>query len=98
MSGITKRPAFWVAFAILSAVSAMLAWRYFPEALPLINLDAKMSREQALESAGTMADRLHLVAPEARRAAAFTHDGSTQNYAESEAWGSPAVTRRRPGE
>src|SRR5256886_535594 len=98
MSGITKRPAFWVAFAILSAVSAMLAWRYFPEALPLINLDVKMSREQALETAGTMADRLHLVAPEARRAAAFTHDGSTQNYVELEAGGRPAFTRLLSGE
>src|SRR3989442_1472349 len=56
MSGITKRPAFWVAFAVLSAVSAMLAWRYFPEALPLINLDVKMSREQPLETAGTIAE------------------------------------------
>src|SRR5947207_3600171 len=98
MSGITKRPAFWVAFAILSAASAMLAWRYFPEALPLINLEVKMSREQALETAGTMADRLHLVAPEARRAAAFMHDGSTQNYVELEAGGKPAFTRLLSGE
>src|SRR6266581_44307 len=88
MSGITKRPAFWV----------MIAWRYFPEALPLINLDVKMSREQALETAGTIADRLHLVAPEARRAAAFTHDGATQNYVELEAGGKAAFTRLLSGE
>ena len=37
MSGITNKPAFWVAFALFSLISAMLAWRYFPEALPLIN-------------------------------------------------------------
>ena len=98
MSGITRRPAFWVVFAIFSALSAMLAWRYFPEALPLINLDVKMSREQALEQAGTMADRLHLVAPEARRAAAFTHDGATQNYVELEAGGKPAFARLLSGE
>src|SRR5437762_2111656 len=98
MSGITKRPAFWVAFALLSAICAVLAWRYFPEALPLVNLDVKMSREQALETAGTMADRLHLVAPEARRAAAFMHDGSTQNYVELEAGGKPAFTQLLSGE
>ena len=98
MTGVTKRPAFWAAFALLSAISAMLAWRYFPEALPLINLDVKMSREQALEQAATIADRLHLVAPEARRAAAFTHDGPTQNYVELEAGGKPAFTRLLSGE
>ncbi|TMH53742.1 MAG: CPBP family intramembrane metalloprotease [Betaproteobacteria bacterium] len=98
MSGITKRAAFWVAFALLSAICAVLAWRYFPEALPLVNLDVKMSRDQALEQAATIADRLHLVAPEARRAAAFTHDGSTQNYVELEAGGRPAFTRLLSGE
>ena len=98
MTGITKRPAFWAAFALLSAISAMLAWRYFPEALPLINLDVKMSREHALEQAATIADRLHLVAPEARRAVAFTHDGATQNYIELEAGGKPAFTRLLSGE
>ncbi|HEY2970241.1 MAG TPA: CPBP family intramembrane glutamic endopeptidase [Casimicrobiaceae bacterium] len=98
MSGITKRPAFWIGFALLSALSAMLAWRYFPEALPLINLDVKMSREQAVEQAATIADRLHLVAPEARRASAFTHDGATQNYVELEAGGKQAFTRLLSGE
>ena len=56
MSGITRRSAFWVAFALVSAASALLAWRYFPEALPLINLDVKMSRDQALEQAAAKPD------------------------------------------
>ncbi|MDQ2963068.1 MAG: CPBP family intramembrane metalloprotease [Pseudomonadota bacterium] len=98
MSGITKRPAFWVAFALVSALSAALAWRYFPEALPLINLDVKMSREQAVEHAAAIADRLHLAAPEARRASSFTHDGTTQNYVELEAGGKPAFARLLSGE
>jgi hypothetical protein len=98
MSGIARRPAFWVAFALLSAVSAWLAWRYFPEALPLINLDVRMSREQALEQGAAVAERLHLVAPEARRAVAFAHDGATQNYVELEAGGKPAFTRLLSGE
>src|SRR5437762_3204610 len=98
MTGITRKPAFWIAFALLSAISALLAWRYFPEALPLINLDVKMSREQALEEAAAIGDRLHLVASGAHRAASFTHDGSTQNYVELEGGGKPAFTQLLSGE
>ena len=55
MSGITRKPAFWAAYALLSAAAAVLAWRYFPAALPLINLDVRMSREQAVEQAAAIA-------------------------------------------
>jgi len=97
-SGITTRWAFWAAFTLLSAISAALAWRYFPEALPLINLDVKMSRDQALDQAATIADRLHLAAHDAQRAAVFAHDGTTQNYVELEAGGKPAFARLLSGE
>ena len=36
MRGITRKPAFWIAFAVVSALSGLFAWRYFPEALPLV--------------------------------------------------------------
>ncbi len=98
MSGITRRPAFWIAFAALSAICAALAWEYFPQALPLINLDVRMSRDQALEEAAAIAERLHLAAPDAYRAAMFTHDGGTQNYVELEAGGKSAFTRLLSGE
>ena len=98
MSRITTRPVFWAAFALLSAVSAVLAWRYFPEALPLINLDVRMSREQALEEAGVIAERLHLAPPDAQRAVIFAHDGQTQNYVELEGGGKSAFTRLLSGE
>src|SRR5579864_345326 len=96
--GITSRPTFWAAFAVLSVLSALVAWRYFPQALPLINLDVKMSREQALEQAGEVAARLHLAARDAQRAVVFTHDGTTQNYVELEAGGKPAFTRLLAGD
>jgi hypothetical protein len=34
---------------VLFAICAMLAWRYFPEALPLVIFDVKIKREQGLE-------------------------------------------------
>jgi hypothetical protein len=98
LSGITQRPTFWAAFALLSAVSALLAWRYFPAALPLINLDVRMSREQALEQAAATAERLQLAPRDAQSAAVFTHDGTTQNYVELEAGGKSAFSRLLSGE
>jgi hypothetical protein len=98
LRGITTRPAFWAAFTLLSALSAVLAWRYFPEALPLINLEVRMSREQALEQAAALAGRLQLAAPDAQRAVVFAHDGTTQNYVELEAGGKPAFARLLSGE
>jgi hypothetical protein len=98
MSGITRKPAFWIAFALLSAAAGVYAWRYFPQALPIINLEVKMSRDDALLRASAIADRLHLIAPDAREAVLFSHDGGTQNFVELEAGGKPAFTRLLSGE
>src|SRR5215472_6152060 len=98
MHGITKKPTFWIVFAIVSLLSGAFAWRYFPEALPIINLDVKMSRQDALVQAATVADRLHLIAADARQAALFTHDSATQNFVELEAGGKPAFARLISGD
>jgi hypothetical protein len=98
MNGITRKPVFWVAFAIVSAICAALGWEYFPQALPLVSLDVRMSRDAALEEAGAIAMRLHLAPADARRAAAFAHDGTTQNYVELEGGGKSAFARLLSGE
>ena len=92
MTGLTRKPAFWIAFALISAVSLAIAWRLFPQAIPVINLDVKMSREQALEQASAIADKFKLAPLEAQRAVLFAHDGTTQNFVELEAGGKPAFT------
>jgi len=84
---ITHKPAFWIAFAALSALSGALAWRFFPDALPLINLDVKMSRAAALVQAAALAEKLKLAPPDARVAAMFGHDAETQNFVELEGGG-----------
>jgi hypothetical protein len=96
-SGITRRSAFWIAFVALSAICGVLAWEYFPQALPLIHLDVRMSRDQALEEAARVVERLHLADPDARAAAMFAHDGGTQNYVELEGGGKSAFTRLLSG-
>ena len=89
MQKLTHKPAFWIAFALISAGSAALAWRLFPEALPLIHLDVKMTRADALTSGAALGQKLKLAAEDARAAAIFTHDGEAQNFVELEAGGKP---------
>lgn len=96
--GITSKPAFWAVFALVSALCGVLAWRYFPEALPLVNLDVRMSRDEALDQAAAVAERLHLAPGDAQRAVVFAHDGQTQNYVELEGGGKSAFTRLLSGE
>jgi hypothetical protein len=98
MRGITRKPVFWIVFALVSGCSGVFAWHYFPQALPLINLDVSMSREDALVQAAAVADRLHLVDRNAREAAQFINDSATQNFVELEAGGKPAFTRLLSGD
>ncbi len=87
MPHLTNKPAFWIAFAAISALCGALAWRYFPDALPLIKLDVRMSRAAALEQGVALAEKLKLAPPGARAAANFGHDTDTQNFVELEAGG-----------
>src|SRR5216684_129055 len=91
--GVTRRPAFWIAFVALSATCAALAWEYFPQALPLIHLDVKMSRDQALEEAARIAERLHLADSDERYEGTLAHDSGTQNLVQLGAGGKRAFTR-----
>jgi len=84
---IARRPAFWAVFVALSTLCAALAWRYFPDALPLINLDVRMSRAQALAQGVALAGKLELAPADARAAVQFGRDADTQNYIELEAGG-----------
>src|SRR5256885_1152716 len=89
MTEMTRKPAFWIAFAVISVMSAVFAWRFLPQALPLIKLDVKMTRDDALDRASALAGKLGLAPLETRRAALFTHDGTTQNFVELDAGGKP---------
>jgi Type II CAAX prenyl endopeptidase Rce1-like len=79
-------------------VSAVFAWRFFPQALPLISLDVKMTRDDAVDRAGALAGKLDLAPGDARRAALFTHDGATQNFVELDAGGKPRFAELLAGD
>ena len=97
MTGITRRPAFWVAYAVLALMCLALAWRLFPAAIPLVNLDIRLARHDAVARALEVAKERNLVAFEPRTAARFRNDQGAQNYIELEGGGKPAFAQMVEG-
>ncbi len=87
---LTRRPAFWIVYCLAAAVALFVAWRLFPLAIPLVNLDIKLGRAEAIAKAVDIAGRLALAPADARSAARFSHDQETQNYVELEGGGKTA--------
>jgi hypothetical protein len=87
---VTRRPAFWIAYAMVAAIAMAIAWRLFPLAIPLVHLDITLARGEALAQAEALAARMKLAPDGARSAARFAHDGATQNYVELEGGGKAA--------
>ena len=98
MSSITRRPLFWIAYGALSLVALFVAARLFPLAIPLVNLDIKMERAQALAQGEALGQRYGLGPPNARVAARFSHDSHTQNYVELEGGGRRAFAELTRGD
>jgi len=89
---VTRRPAFWIAYAALAAIALGVAWRLFPLAIPLVNLEVTMSRGDALAQAEELAATRKLAPEGARSAIRFSHDSGAQNYIELEGGGKAAFT------
>ncbi len=70
-----------------------IAWRLFPLAIPLVNLDITFSREEALGKAQALAAAQRLAPADARVAAVFNHDDEAQNYIELDGGGKAAFAR-----
>jgi len=90
LNGLTRKPAFWIAYALLAAVALAVAWQLFPLAIPLVNLDITLARHDAVTRAQARAEALQLAPAGARTAARFAHDQALQNYVELEGGGKPA--------
>jgi hypothetical protein len=97
MTGATRKPAFWIAYAVLSLMCLALAWRLFPLAIPLVNLDITLARHDAVARALALAKERNLVAFEPRTAARFRNDQGAQNYIELEGGGKPAFAQMVEG-
>ena len=53
-----RKPLFWGGLVAVSLACLLFAAKYFSQAFPLVTLDLKMDREQALASARTTARRI----------------------------------------
>jgi hypothetical protein len=89
-TALTRRPAFWIAYAVAAVIAAAIAWRLFPLAIPLVELDIRLARAEAIARAETIAAKLGLAPRDARAAARFAHDDAVQNYVELEGGGKSA--------
>ena len=86
----SRRPVFWIAYAAAAVAAVALAWRLFPLAIPLVNLDIRLARDDAIAKALAVAQALKLAPEGARTAARFAHDQAAQNYIELEGGGKSA--------
>jgi hypothetical protein len=98
LSGIFRKPAFWIGYAAVALAALAIAVRYFPLALPLVNLDVELSRGEAIARAEALAAKLRLAPADARRAARFDRDAWAQNYIELEGGGRAAFAALTRGD
>lgn len=83
----------WIVLALLSAGTIAYSVAYFGEAFPIVNIDLRMSRSAALNSARTRAERLNLGPAGFSQAASFETDREVQTFAELEGGGRKAYRR-----
>ena len=99
MNGITRKPAFWIAFAVALRGRGRLRVALLPAGAAA---DQSRRQDVARRGAGRAPPRSPTGwtsrAGRARRAALFAHDGATQNFVELEAGGKPAFTRLLTGD
>ncbi len=87
---LTRKPVFWAAYFAAAVGALAIAWQLFPLAIPVLHLDIKLARGEAIEKARTLAERQPLLPSALRVAAQFAHDEAVQNYVELEAGGKAA--------
>ncbi len=85
-----RRPLFWIAFLAISLACLAVAWKLFPQAMPIVNLKVTMPRDAAIAKARELATRNALLPDGGRQATVFNQDGQAQSYVELEGGGKQA--------
>ncbi len=89
---LEKRKAFWVLLLLAALASAIASFWLLPKALPLLQVQMSMSRDQALTAAETLQAQRFAELRTTRAAVQFEHDQQLQNYVELEGGGVDAYT------
>ncbi len=91
---MTRKPAFWIALALLGLAGSILAFRLFPVAFPILSVDIEMDREGAMDEARELAARFQWDPSDFRQAASFGQlDPVFQTYMELEGGGLEELNR-----
>ena len=90
MTHFTHKTVFWSLFALTSIGAIFFSAHYFSRAFPIVNLDIRMSRTQALEHAATLTKHLNIGPSIYKQTALFSTDSTVQTYVELEAGGAAA--------
>jgi hypothetical protein len=88
-----RRPIFWIVFVALSVGAALFTFRNFSTAFPLVSIDLKMDRADALRTARALAQKSAWPPASFNQAAAFNTDQAVQNFIELEGGGKPELSR-----
>ena len=92
-SSMLRRPSFWIVFVLLSAGTALFTLRNFSTAFPLVSIDLKMDRGDALRSARALAQKNAWPPAGFDQAAEFSGNQEVQNFIELEGGGKQELGR-----
>ncbi len=90
---MTRKPVFWIAFVVVTALCVVYAAHNFSNAFPVVTLDLQMDRAQAMEAARRLAQERGWGPERSRQAAAFDLDSRLQSFVELEGGGHDAFRR-----
>ena len=92
MKSVFKNRYFWILFLAASIISAVAVKKFFPLAFPLVNIDLKMNRSQALAQADELAQKYGWLPATHHQVATFQTDCTAQTFVELAAGGVQAFT------
>src|SRR5262245_49537575 len=88
-----RRPLFWLMFAALSIAAAIFTVKNFSTAFPLVAIDLRMDRTQALRVARSEVEKHGWPPKSFDQAAEFSANQEVQNFIELEGGGKPELRR-----
>ncbi len=88
-----RKPIFWIIFSLIFISGIIFAFIYFSDAFPIVSLDLRMDRSQALQSARELTQKQDWGPEDYRQAASFNLDDEVQNFVELEAGGNEAFSK-----
>ena len=77
----------WIIFIVFSILCTFGAYKIFPKAFPIMNINLEMSRDDALSKAKKLSEQFDLGPLDNFQATTFGGDGDAQNYIELDAGG-----------